>query len=177
MNKSYRCFMITLWEKSDSYDTEEVIQHIIDLNYEYAYILHDKDDAKNHYHIIIYLGREQKKTLNTIFKEIDIPNKQDIEIMPSLKNALQYLIHYNNDNKYHYSIDEVVGSLKDKLHQYINTNDESLVVNNILNFIKENPEVELYRLAQECYLNGWWSTYRRNYTIIKDLLYQFKGKM
>lgn len=172
MNKSYRCFMVTLWEKSDSYDTDEVIQHIIDLGYEYAYILHDKDDAKPHYHIVIYLGREVKKTLNTIYKEIGIPNKQDIEIQLSLKTALQYLIHYNNDNKYHYSTEEVVGSLKDKLNQYINTIDEGLVVNKILNYLKDNPTTNLYQLAQECYLNGWWATYRRNYSIIKDILYQ-----
>lgn len=164
--------MITLWEKTDSYNTEEVIQNIIDLNYDYAYILHDKDDAKPHYHIVIYLGRDQKKTLNTIFKEVAIPNKQDIEIMPSLKNALQYLIHYNNENKYHYSVDEVVGNLKDKLNQYINTNDEGFVVYKILEYIKEHPHITFYQLSQECYINGWWSAYRRNYTIIKDILYQ-----
>lgn len=170
-SESYRTFMITLWKETESYDTIEVLNHIIDLNYDYAYILHDKDDAKPHFHIIIYLGKDTKKTLKTIHKEIGYIPIQDIEIMPILRNALLYLIHYNNDDKHKYSLDEVFGTLKEKLCQYCSITDEGEKIYLFKNYIKEhNKEVNIDNLSDFAYSIGAWSEFRRNYSFLKDLI-------
>lgn len=145
-------------------------------NYEYLYIKHDKDKKddgtlkKTHYHIVLKF--KNYKWLSALSDELNIPMNY-FEKIRSLDNILCYLIHYKEDNKFHYNFDDVVGSslLKSKLKKIINNfeRDEADIMCDFLKFINSSNFVkfsDLYRFAID---NQYWSEFRRNYSILKDL--------
>ena len=149
----------------------------IDLSkYEYLYIKHDKDKLDNgefkkpHYHIVLKF--RNYKWLNALSEELSIPSNY-FEKVRSLDSILCYLIHYKEEKKYHYSIDDVVGSsiLKSKLKKIINNfeKDETEIMGDFLIYIDSSKIlkfVDLYKFAVD---NQYWSEFRRNYSILKDL--------
>lgn len=66
----------------------------------------------------------QAKWNTAICKELGI-EERFIEDVKKFDNALQYLIHYNDDNKAQYAVDEVFGNLKSKLQESINKGDKT----------------------------------------------------
>ena len=132
-----RCYHLILYEEDI---THKNAMDYIQKNFDYCYILHDKDFdiasgelLKAHYHYIVYFDNPVFKT--SLAKQLQIKSNYIIE--ESLKKGLLYLIHYNNKEKYQYSIDEVFGTLKDKLYTYLNNNieNESQCIVLILNFL------------------------------------------
>lgn len=94
----------------------------------FAYIKHDKDlldtgeFKKEHYHVVISFANYRWR--NAIAEELQItPNY--LEKIRNLENSLKYLIHFNNSDKFQYDIENVQGTLKQKLISYINTTDKS----------------------------------------------------
>lgn len=145
-------------------------------NYEYLYIKHDKDKTddgslkKTHYHVVLKF--KNYKWLSSLSDETGIPYNY-FEKIRSLDNILCYLIHYKEDSKYHYNFDDLVGSsiLKSKLKKIINNfeRDETDIMCDFMNFINSSKKIkfiDLYRFAVD---NQYWSEFRRNYSILKDL--------
>lgn len=145
-------------------------------NYEYLYIKHDKDKTddgslkKTHYHVVLKF--KNYKWLSSLSEELGIPYNY-FEKIRSLDNILCYLIHYKEDSKYHYDFDNLVGSsmLKSKLKKIINNfeRDETDIMSDFMNFINSSKKIkfiDLYRFAVD---NQYWSEFRRNYSILKDL--------
>lgn len=145
-------------------------------NYEFIYIKHDKDKKddgtfkKSHYHVILKF--KNYKWLSSLSEELNIPMNY-FEKIRSLDNMLTYLLHYKEENKYHYNFDDLVGSslLKSKLKKIINNfeKDETDIMADFLNFIDSSKFlrfIDLYRFAVD---NQYWSEFRRNYSILKDL--------
>ena len=144
------------------------VLNIIEDNYNYALILHDKDYyeetgeiKKAHYHIIIYF--ENAKRLNTLSDELGLaPNYIRTE---EIKKGLEYLIHKNNKDKYQYSIDEVRGPLKDRLQNFINKSIESentsiMLLYEIIN--KYDGPIYLEYIIPVVLQNNLWSFFRRS---------------
>lgn len=119
----------------------------IKLNYDYALIEHNRDRTedgeikKAHTHVVISLSNAKWNT--ALAKEIDLPENY-FQRCKSLDNALEYLIHYNDDTKEQYSIDEVQGSLKKKLKKLVlnDGKDENEKVEELIEFI-DNTTIEL----------------------------------
>lgn len=104
------------------------LDYIINNYQKYAYIKHDNDILdtgelkKEHYHIIISFNNYRWR--NAIAEELNItPNY--LEKIRNLENSLKYLIHFNNSDKYQYDVEDVQGTLKQKLIGYLNTTDKS----------------------------------------------------
>ena len=144
----------------------------------YAYILHDKDKKedgepkKKHLHLILWFDRE--KSINALSKEFGVPVNR-IKWKADIFGTLQYLVHKNDSNKYQYDEKSIVSDIEG-LHEYLypvekqkidETDDLRLIMNYIQNHIES---IRLYDIYRFCLDNGCWSSYRRNYSIIKDIL-------
>lgn len=94
----------------------------IQKNCDYALIYHDKDTnefgeiKKTHVHVVVRFDNPKWNT--SLAKDLGItPNY--IQECRSLKRSLLYLIHYYDENKYQYSVDEVKGPLKKRLFEIL----------------------------------------------------------
>ena len=84
-------------------------------NYDYIMINHDndlKDDdsgeyKKLHTHLIIRF--KNARTISALAKECFLKENM-IEPVKNLNSSLKYLIHFKNDEKYQYSIDNVISN-------------------------------------------------------------------
>lgn len=179
--KKNRCFEFIFYNKDDVVSTESLCNLN---NFQYAYILHDKDVYDNdvfnketgeligqkgqlkkpHYHFVVYF--ENARYLDSVSKVFDVPLNM-IEIKSSLKGSIEYLIHKNHKDKFQYSRDEVVGNLKSYLDDKTSERDDLI---KIFSFIDDNQIIYYYNLVQFCLKENVWSSFRRNCTIINRYL-------
>lgn len=160
-----------------SYDIEEVykfIEKCKKYDIEYYYIYHDKDInddgtlKKPHYHFQVY--SENQKSLNSWFNFFNVPSNR-VELISKKFEAIRYLIHCDNNEKYHYQIEDIVSN-GEIIKYFKNTissegNEIELIYLHITKTKRYIPYKELWDFVID---NNIWSTYRRNYSIIKDLL-------
>lgn len=142
----------------------EYIQH----HYSYAYIIHNKDIDQNgelkkpHVHCVIKFNNYRWK--NAISEELNIPSNY-LQKCNNLKSSLEYLIHFNEDDKTHYNINEVFGDLKIKLEYYLQDRNitESEKVLQLIDFIDsydDNLSVKDFIIF--CCHKNMYDIYRRN---------------
>ena len=169
-----RNFNLILYQEDETH--RKAIDYI-QKNYDYAMISHDKDIdektgkiKKQHYHIVV---RFKNAKWNTSFAEdLKIPVNY-IEESRSLKRSLQYLIHYNDENKYQYDITEVQGTLTTLLKETIQNGNktESEKILEIFQWIDEQEQVIdtacLIRWSAEI---GYWDVLRRGFNPISKYL-------
>lgn len=159
----------------------DIIQELKDsgLLSSYAYIYHDKDTddkgelKKPHYHI--YLRFNVSTNQNAIAKKFGISTNL-IQRISNVSGYLAYFVHEFDKDKFQYSLDNVVEwncSVLDAI-DLCYSND-----------IKENRESEVIRAMIELLYQfkslrkvmnwalefNYWDIFRKNYTILKDLLY------
>lgn len=156
-------------------------------SYDYAGIVHNKDTwteedekanpehkagelKKDHMHIVV---RTQNATWNTaLCKDLGI-EERFCEQARSIDNALQYLIHYNDNDKAQYSIDEVFGNMRTKLLEGINKSQKSEgeKVVELINYIEQyEGYLSLTEFANYCAKNGYWSEFRRSGSIFIKII-------
>lgn len=139
----------------------------IKLNYDHAYIVHDKDKdeegnlKKKHTHVVISLPNAKWNT--SLSEEIGVPVNY-IERCKSFDNALEYLIHFNDDSKFQYDISEVKGTLTKKLFKIINNydKDENEKVLELLDFIENSSIVDDISFLRYCSSIGYYDVVRRS---------------
>lgn len=144
-------------------------------NFEYAYIRHDKDLQENledfkkcHYHFQVF--NEYQKELTTWGRVFDV-NLARVQKISNKKDAIRYLIHADNNDKYQYDIIDINSNFEiikyfDKL-----INNESCEIDLIFTFIEfHKRKIGTKEIIDYVLDNNIWGTFRRNYTIIKDLL-------
>lgn len=171
----------TLLYPDDS--THKQALEIIKSNFDYAYILHDKDvydeDIENdtgehkkgdlkkrHWHVVFSNCSGNARTNKSIAKELGL-DLNYIQQCRNLDNALLYLIHYNDDDKYQYIITDVVsniymGRLKNCINKCQNSNlSEADALNEITEHIYslDKPVHYLY-LINYCAQHGLSKYYR-----------------
>lgn len=162
------------------YDIEEVYKCIKicnEYNYEFAYIRHDKDLQENledfkkiHYHFQVY--NEFQKELNTWGKIFEV-NLARVQKISNKKSAIRYLIHADNNDKFKYDIIDITSNFEiikyfDKL-----ISDENCEIDLIFTYIDYHKrKIGVKELIDYVLDNNIWGTFRRNYSIVKDLLYE-----
>lgn len=142
-----------------------------------AYIVHDKDVdestgelKKEHIHVVLDWKNSVWNT--ALAKQLGIKENY-IQQIRNYENALEYLIHYNDNEKYQYNIDEVQGTLKQKLaeiiakdgmsegervlqlYEYINNYDGVIKISDVLKWSAKN---------------GFWDIFRRSSTIFMAVI-------
>ncbi len=151
---------------------------LIERSYDYAYVLHDRDkldngDAKKpHWHIILRFSNAV--WASKVSKDLGIQENY-IEKPRSFTNALMYLIHYNDADKAQYNTDEVKGPLKKRLIQEIAKVDktESEKIQELFDYIMcADDTISMTELNHYALSNGYWSEYRRSYSLFKDMVYE-----
>lgn len=152
----------------------------IDNKFEFAYILHDKDTKddgelkKAHYHFRIF--GENQKTISAWAKTFQVEEYQ-IETLDNKKRAIRYLVHFDSPSKYAYNIEDIVTNIQD-INTYFDDSkqDEYLQLKEICRYI-DNIKGYCYFFDVKNFVlnNNYWSSYRRYYSIIRDLI-QEKNK-
>lgn len=113
-------YAFELYPESENLKFEDKIIDLV--KYDFAYILHDKDEVKPHYHVVVSFPNYRWKS--SVCEEFQIPENY-VEEIRNLDAILMYLIHFNDKTKYQYKFDEVSGSEKliDRLKKALKNND------------------------------------------------------
>lgn len=145
-------------------------------SYNYALICHDKDTdekgelKKAHWHVVINFKEARWRT--AVAKDLGItPNY--IREIGNEEKALEYLIHFNEEDKHQYSVSEVEGPLKKKLERYIQQDDtpEEDKVEGMINYIlSQEKRVKVADFALYCAQKGVWDVFRRSSVIFIKIL-------
>lgn len=158
---------LELYEKSDNLQFDKVIKIV--QKYEHAYILHDKDNAKKHYHVVLMF--DNYRYIDSVCEELGIPNNY-IEAIRSIDGMLTYLIHLNQKNKYQYSIDEVQGTslALDKFKKALKNNglEEEQKVIELIDYIQKEEYLTFTRFVKySCSIGRYDIVRRSQYLFVK----------
>lgn len=169
-------FTIELYEESENINFNNKIDLV--KRYEYAYILHNKDGVKNHYHCVVAF--QNYRYLNAVSEEFEIPVNY-IEPIRSLDNILMYLIHFNDKSKYQYNFDEVIGSktLLEKLKKCIKNNgvEEEQKVLDLLDFVCRSSYITFVAFVKYACSIGRFDVVRRNQYLFVKIIEQHNQKI
>ena len=172
MAKGNRNFELILYTQESCDNAVNVCIHE---GFDWAYIMHDKDlkedlsDFKDlHYHFQIYLPNQ--KTLERVGELFGIKTNY-IQYIRDKRKAIRYLLHADNNDKANYDFLAIRTNMD--ISKYFSNliSDESVEMEIIMDYILRNKRVSLIDLYKYVIDNGIWSTYRRNYSIIRDMLY------
>lgn len=160
-------FTIELYNESENINFNDKIELI--KKYDYAYILHDKDNCKAHYHCVIIFNNY--RYLNAISEELNIPTNY-IEEVRTIDCMLTYLIHLNDKSKYQYDINEVIGSPSaiQKLKKALKNNglEEESKVADLIQYIDSSGYLSLHKFVSYACSIGRFDVVRRSqYLFIK----------
>lgn len=169
--KKYYTFAMVLYKDSTSYDYYKVINYI-EKNYKYyAYIEHDEDldNKKEHTHVLMHFDNKRYNT--GVSKELNVPSNYIVNA--NLIPYLRYLIHYDDEDKKQYSVEQVKGTLQLRLKEIISNTKKSETeqVAYIISFIADYKGwLSITDLSQFVLQSGSYSAFRRNYLFFKDLI-------
>lgn len=144
-------------------------------NYKYARIEHDKDlendgktIKKQHYHIVIYVGKNPRNR-KAIAKETNV--KENYIEGCNKENMLLYLIHYNNQDKTQYDIEDVDGELQKDLIKLIESKTESQKdkLKDLIDKIYEN-NWNIYKVTDYCITNNYYELLKQNQYLITKII-------
>lgn len=103
---------------------------------EYYGIIHDCDIKENtgelkkeHYHLYISFNDYGRYTINKV-RDFFSPLSNRINSVKSIKNAIQYLVHFNDKNKFQYDLNDIFTNNKDKMLKAFEDKEKS--INDIL---------------------------------------------
>lgn len=183
-NKTYRarkhCLVLYPEDKTHLRALE-----IIQLQFEYTAILHDKDKdekgkiKKSHYHVVI---QTKNDTWNSsLKKQLELSDKFMIQKVRSMDGVLGYLLHINEEMKHQYDFKEVIGSpsMIKKLELLLKKDDltEGEKVCELIEFIDNSDKIiSMSSFAKYCAKNGRWDIFRRSGSIFMKIIEE-KNKM
>lgn len=184
-DKPARCRHMALELYPDDESHVRALRYVQE-NYEYAYILHNKDVCeediekdgysrkrgdlkKEHWHVVLSTPNG-----NAIWNT-SLADKLQIEIrwvrtIGNLNGALKYLVHFDNPEKYQYDIENVKGTLKNKMINIIKkckiaVDDEEILYMRIIEYIHVQGYMgylEIYKFNKWIAENCLYSIYRRS---------------
>lgn len=175
MAKSFRIFELLIYPDSETYNSDDVLQAASEYFDEWAYALHDSDVLdtgelkKAHFH---FVGRcESGRQISAVSNKCGIPENA-IQVKNSFKYSVRYLVHLDQPDKFQYSNDRIVSNIE--LTRILSGKDETMGVQKIFVLMEQYKPTSIDALTSLVIKNGLWSTYRRNYSIFKDILHERK---
>lgn len=161
----YRSFMLILYADDESHML--VLDYIQENIKEYAFILHDRDFnevgeiKKEHYHVIIKFP--SPRSISGLSKELNIKENYIEPTKKSYVYGLRYLIHADDEEKFQYEINDVVGPLKEQLKKSLDSDKtEADYVLEIMSIIDNLDYIYITDFVKIIANSGLWSYYRRN---------------
>lgn len=191
-----RSFMLILYPDDDSHI--KCLDSIINSEYKYAYILHDKDInedgtlKKPHYHVVLYF--DNARTISSVAKEFFISENYIDVSYKSYKYALLYLVHFSSDRsgnipdnqlintinsmKHRYDLNEVYGPLQKTLLKLIKQTitEEDSVLAIVSAVERQEKHITYSSFAKMICSLGLWSVYRRSALVFHEILKEHNSK-
>lgn len=173
---NYRSRLHALLVYPDDPKSGEILENL--KSFEHLIILHDRDKDKDgkpkkpHYHVVI---RYKNATWRSaVSKELSIPVNY-IQQVRNEEAMLCYLIHFREENKFQYSLDDVTGSLSfhARLKKLVENDQttESDKVGELICFIQNwEGNMRVIDLSLYCAQNGRWDIFRRSGSIFLEIL-------
>lgn len=162
-------YTIELYEDSDNINFNDKIELI--KRYNYAYIKHDKDGGKEHYHVVVAFPNYRYKT--ALCEELGIPPNY-IEPVRSIEGMLTYLIHLNDKQKYQYKIEDVIGTdkLLNQFKKCIKNNDlvEEEKVLDLIKYIDNSEHLTFTRFIKYACSIGRFDIVRRSQYLFTKII-------
>lgn len=176
---TYRIFSIVAYNDSETLDFNNILNRLLELNYKFFYICHDKDLLNNqdnvsretkklHYHIAVYF--DKPTTIKKVATELNIDEtkvnvKDDKGKRYILKNTIGYFLHYKMNDKFNYDIKDIYGNCEDLVMKYYdilsdNDNDKR-DLKSILAFIEDNKIDNIKDLLMYCIDNNCVNTLKK----------------
>lgn len=141
----------------------------------FAFILHDKDKLDSgapktpHIHLVAVLNSSRLRistTLNNISDAVKLSTMAiSIEKLNDINGSIQYLVHKNNADKFHYDINDIVTNLeRTELDIYMTSENDAISLETLITIVKRNTRIvdiirdvglQNYRL----YRNVIWDIY------------------
>lgn len=176
---TYRIFSIVAYNDSETLDFNHIVNRLLELNYRFFYICHDKDLIDNnynvsretkklHYHIAVYFDKPttiKKVSTDLNIDETKVNVKDDSGKRYILKNTIGYFLHYKMKDKYNYDIKDIYGNCEDLVNKYYdilsdNDNDKR-DLKSILAFIEDNKIDNIKDLLMYCIDNNCVNTLKK----------------
>lgn len=176
-NKRFYSFTIVIYEDDPLFKSQ--FENLLNEG-ENLYIRHDNDVndetgelKKPHYHYVIRL--KSACTIKALAKRTEVQEHMIEPVKKSFNGSLKYLIHYGQDNKYQYSIDEVKGNsdrLLRKFSDLVNTDiPEVEKVMSIQTYIENYYGLlTMAMLGRYVQKINQWDAFRRNITYFSRIL-------
>lgn len=142
-------------------------------NFEFAHIVHSNDinddGTQKKIHIHLLLMFKNYVSLQYVFDNFPIDNINLIEVRKKKYDAIRYLVHADNKNKYQYDVNDIITTLDDLSRYFRNVSQETQEVEDLITFVLSPTCTRISDLINYSIKNNLWSTLRRNYSILKDL--------
>lgn len=151
-------FFIELYPSSTSYDYQEVLDNLLSISKEYAFITHTQDISedgslkKPHTHI--FVNTSIMRSRKAVGEDIGL-NPQYIQYAISKSSSLRYLLHLDDKDKFQYSQDLITTNIFNISSYFINK-DELLMSTTftIFSAIQDNSICNIYELSQWAFSTG-----------------------
>lgn len=175
-----RNFNLVLYSEDESH--RQAIDYI-KKNCDYAMILHDMDTyedtgelKKSHYHVVVRFPNAKWST--SFANDLGI-GENYLEECRSLKRSLLYLIHFYDENKYQYDVDDVTGSLKKRLQEILTNSDktENEKMQDLISYIDNFDNfIEMSQFIRYCVSIGYTDVCRRDYQLLTSIIIEHNSK-
>lgn len=167
-----RIYTFILYPDSTTYICSDVLDIVSNFD-DFAFILHDCDDVKPHYHVLVRFS--ERKQLNTFASELGIP-ENIIKWRNNFNESFKYLTHENKNNlslpdserKHIYSHDLLISSLDEssinKIFSKSNQDKLDLEMSqavSIVDFLESENYKNFRDVIRWACKTGNWSTLRR----------------
>lgn len=156
-------------------DTENNHKTVIDSLplYDSVWIKHNKDVKENgeplKEHIHAILSFPNARSLTSVAKELNL-NERWVEPVRDVRQATKYLLHLDNKDKHHYSIEDAEGNV-DRLRKImILRRDVSADLASIFSFIDSDVNCNMRKVAYYCLEHDLMDVYVSRNMVIKNFL-------
>lgn len=172
-NYNYLCVIY-----EDDKDFDQQMFHLMEEK-EVIYIRHDQDVTeegelkKPHYHFVIKL--KSACTISALSKRLGVAENMIEPIKKSFNGSLKYLIHFKDDNKYQYDVEEVKSNSEKLLKRF-----KELVTDetpggehamSIQEYIHSQGDyVKMSQVGKYANQNGIWNYFIRYYSYLRDVV-------
>lgn len=161
--KKCRKFIGVIYPDAENYDFQAVLDSFDYTFEEWAYIVHDKDTDDNgevlkpHVH---WIGAKRTPSLISIVaNQLGVP-ENSIEFCKSWKVSVRYLVHDDNDDKYHYPAEDIVSNFS--VAEYLGARGMSASAVDITKAITSGRCTSLEQLHFWALRTGNWNVFRSN---------------
>ena len=147
--KRYRHFMLLLYPEWNNFN--DILQDLKGSFKSYAYIKHFPEEQEKKEHVHFILSLDNARSVSSLSKRLDIkPNL--IQPVKSLRSSCRYLIHLDSEDKFQYTLDQVICS-KSFSSTFFKSFDDLLsdeeILDNIYTFIESYKDLDSIRLEIE----------------------------